>query len=151
MSAANRNTIDDIIKSEEDLISLYSELEQKASLENVRMFLDSFTKGHENILSYIREHGIRPERHVRLSNSYRHIHATDHLSWKRQIDLGNLQSVLLFITKSEAESLKTVEKLIGKMKDGKNLDLLERIRNEKAAMAAKADRLYFDLIESKLS
>lgn len=151
MSSRQNAAIEEIVHSEEKLIELYASLGERAVQQNVKMFLEAFTKGHEGIVSMIREGPITHSGPSGIVGKYRHIHATDHLSWKKQIDLGNLQSVLLFITKNEAESLKEFEKLVLKASGGKSSDILEKIRVEKSALAAKADRLYFDLIESKVS
>ncbi len=151
MSSRQNSAIEEIVRSEEKLIDIYSSLEEQAAQQNVKMFLEAFSKGHEGIVSMIRENSVKHSGETGVVGRYRHIHATDHLSWKRQIDLGNLQSVLLFITKNEAESLREFDRIAQKNQEEKSASVLEKIRAEKSALAAKADRLYFDLIESKVS
>ncbi|MEM0156877.1 MAG: hypothetical protein QXN26_02285 [Thermoplasmataceae archaeon] len=151
MKSYERYSLKDLAESEEELARIYSDLENKASLDNIKMFLNTFAKGHENIAAYLEESNIRKSDIRQKTGRYRNIHATDHLAMNEEVDLGNLQSVLLFISKTESDSLHEYERTAGRIKDTGRSKLLETVRSEKSAMVAKADRLYFDFIESRVS
>ena len=151
MTSDQKYSLEKLAESEEELARIYSDLEGKASLDNIKMFLSTFAKGHENIANYLEESRVKKSDIRQKTHRYRNIHATDHLARNEEVDLGNLQSVLLFISKTESDSLKRYESVAGKIDETGKAKLLETVRSEKSAMVAKADRLYFDFIESRVS
>ncbi len=151
MKSYGKYSLKGLAESEEQIARIYSDLGDKASLDNIRMFLTTFAKGHENIAAYLEESNVRKGDIRQQTGRYRNIHATDHLAMNEEVDLGNLQSVLLFISKTESDSLHEYERVAERIKDAGRTKLLEAVRSEKSAMAAKADRLYFDFIESHVS
>ena len=151
MTSDRKYSLEKLAESEEEIARIYSDLESKASLDNIKMFLSTFAKGHENIATYLEESKVMKSDIRQKTRRYRNIHATDHLARNEEVDLGNLQSVLLFISKTESDSLKKYERAAGKIDEADKAKLLETVRSEKSAMVAKADRLYFDFIESHVS
>ncbi len=79
------------------------------------------------------------------------IDATQHLVIDDHIDINSLQSVLLHIAKAEEQSVEEFTVLIGEIRDKRAHEFLEKIRDEKTSMTTQADRLYHDMIESKIS
>ena len=142
-----------LIKHEEKIRDTYQDLLDKAVQSNIRYFLSLFLNVHKDIIGKLKAFGRKEfqlEEHE-LPESPTSIWATDHLVTEETVDLTSLQSVLLYLAKTEAESVNEFDSLIGETPEQDMKDYLTRIREEKEIISTKADRLYHDMIESKIS
>ncbi len=142
-----------LIEHEEKIRNTYRELAEKAAQSNIRYFLTLFLNSHNDIIEKLKAYGKRelePEEQV-IVEAPLSISATDHLVSEDNVDLSSLQSVLLYLAKTEAESVNEFDLLIKKTPEEEMKEYLERIKEEKEIITTKADRLYHDMIESKIS
>lgn len=141
-----------LIETEEKISETYRELSEKAAQSNIRYFLRLFLNGHRAVIEKLKAYGKR-EVAFPLSDADKiaSIWATQHLVPDESVDLNSLQSVLLFIAKTEEQSLGEFDDLMREEQDEGMLEYLGKIREEKITITTKADRLYHDMIESKIS
>ncbi len=142
-----------LIEHEEKIRNTYRELAEKAAQSNIRYFLTLFLNSHNDIIGKLKAYGKieldQAEQDVLESPMV--ISATDHLVTEDNVDLNSLQSVLLYLAKTEAESVNEFDLLIRKTPEPDMKEYLARIKEEKEIITTKADRLYHDMIESKIS
>lgn len=141
-----------LIENEERIEETYRDLSAKAAQSNIRYFLTMFLNGHKDIVDKLRAYGKHevdfPVDRLGKKSS---ILATKHLIMDENVDLNSLQSVLLFIAKTEERSISEFDDLIRETRDTAMREYLEKIRNEKIAITTQSDRLYHDMIECKIS
>lgn len=141
-----------LIEHEERIRDIYQDLSEKAAQSNIRYFLMLFLNGHKDIIDKLKAYGKREVDFLAgKMESPQSIWATNHLLNDENVDLNSLQSVLLFIAKTEEESVGEFDALIGSTEDPEMKDYLEKVKEEKLSITTKADRLYHDMIESKIS
>lgn len=142
-----------LIEHEERIRNTYRDLLGEAVQSNIRYFLKPFMENHNNLLCKLKSYG-KLEKETGVPDDFNMpvaLSATDHLESEGSVDLTSLQSVLLYIAKTEAESLDEFEDLTTPFADPGMRDYLEGIIDEKRLITTKADRLYHDMIESKIS
>ena len=141
-----------LIRHENSIIESYQQLSDQAAQSNIQYFLRLFIRGHQEIIKMMKAFGKEGQK---VSFAQREtllpIEATQHLVIDDHIDVNSLQSVLLHIAKAEEQSLEEFSALMGEIKERKAREFLEKVRNEKTSMTTQADRLYHDMIESKIS
>lgn len=141
-----------LIDHENSIIAKYRELSEQAAQSNIIYFLKLFIKGHQEIVrilnAYVKKGGKVPFTSHDIPQP---IEATQHLLDDEHIDVNSLQSVLLHIAKEEEISVGEFSVLMEEVKDHEAHEFLEKIRDEKVTMTTQADRLYHDMIESKIS
>lgn len=141
-----------LIEHEVRIRNTYRDLLSDTVQSNIRYFLTLFLNSHNSIIgklkSYGKEYAEEGQDEI-LSPAV--ISATDHLESEKDVDLNSLQSVLLFLAKTESDSLNEFDALMHKAKDSAMRAYLTRIKEEKEIITTKADRLYHDMIESKIS
>ncbi len=148
----NNEPLAEFIAQEERIRDVYEGLLMNSAQENIRFFLETFMKSHEEIIGQLTAFGVKPQNKVpQPGQSQKNIHATYHLMAEQNPDLNSLQSTLLFIAKSEQESLDATISHSKKIENAKTKEFIVKIIEAKKLMASKADRLYHDFIESKLS
>lgn len=141
-----------LLEHEEGIILRYRELTEKAVQSNISYFLKLFLNSHKNIIEKLKAYGnSEVDPNLGKVEAPTSIWATKHLETEDEVDLNSLQSVLLFIAKIEEESMGVFDSLMNETKDPDERAYLEKIRDEKAVITTKADRLYHDMIESKIS
>lgn len=151
--SGNNHPFASLIKHEEKIRNTYRGLLGDAVQSNIRYFLKPFVDTHNNLLSKLKSYGSQ-ERETGVSNDVEPVidlSATGHLESNEDVDLNSLQSVLLFIAKSEADSLSEFSHAAKSFTDKSMKEYLDGIIEEKSLIANKADRLYHDMIESKIS
>lgn len=141
-----------LVKHENSIIENYRELSEQAAQSNIQYFLNLFIRGHQEIIRILRSYSKDGSK----ANFIKHevpqaIEATQHLVLDEHIDVNSLQSVLLHIAKAEEQSVGEFSVLMEEINDSGAHEFLERIREEKVSMTTQADRLYHDMIESKIS
>ena len=148
----NNELLAEFIAREERIRDVYRGLLMNSAQENIRFFLETFMKSHEEMIGQLTAFGIVPQNQVpQTGRPQKNIHATYHLMTEQNPDLNSLQSTLLFIAKSEQDSLDVTISLSGKIENVKMKEFIAKIIETKKVFASKADRLYHDFIESKLS
>ncbi len=141
-----------LIDHENSIIHNYRELSKEAAQSNIIYFLKLFIKGHEQIIRILNSYNEKGENINFTSHEIpQPIEATQHLLDDEHIDVSSLQSVLLHIAKEEELSVGEFSVLMEAVKDHSAHEFLEKIREEKVTMTTQADRLYHDMIESKIS
>jgi len=138
--------ISEIIDLERRLIDEYRNIIKKAAQSNIRLFVKAFLDANTEIVDMVRNDGAAQFKSKSWSGVIS-IHATDHLQ-TGDADPSSLSSVLLFVSRAEESSLKDILKIIEQIESPP--DFLEEIKSEKIKLASKADRLYHDLVETKL-
>lgn len=141
-----------LVEIEETMAENYEEMSGKAVLSNIRYFLNLFSSTHTTFAEKLRSYA-KGEKELETSefDAPVTIWATQHLLSEEDVDLGSLQSVLLYIAKAEEESLSEFDTVISEADCTKCCEALARFREEKSILTTKADRLYHDMIESKVS
>lgn len=140
-----------LIKHENTIIENYRDLSEKAAQSNIQYFLNLFIRGHQEIIRMLKSYGKKSQQRFMKQKMPLSIEATQHLVLDEHIDVNSLQSVLLHIAKAEEQSVGEFSVLMDEVRDGSAHDFLDKIRNEKVSMTTQADRLYHDMIESKIS
>lgn len=146
--------VDDLMKGaieyEENAYLRYEKLAEKAVQANIRSFLATFANYRKefrdrmvNIMESDSESGITP-RTVRML----YLQATEHLYKQEKIDLTNLQSVLLFISKSETEAFNEFKKVYDELPNCKARKSVQAVLKDKEKLRNRADTLYHDFIET---
>lgn len=138
------------IEYEENAYLKYQKLSERAAQSNIRSFLITFANYRKEfrdrmvrIMESDAESDLTP-RAVRML----YLQATEHLYREGRVDLTNLQSVLLFISKSEAEAYKEFRKVYDELPDCKARKSVEAVLTDKEKLRNKADHLYHDFIEA---
>ncbi len=140
-----------LVKLENNLIGTYREISEHAAQSNIQYFLNLFIKGHQQIIRILKSYGDEGGPHFMQHEMPLAIEATQHLVMDEPIDVNSLQSVLLHIAKTEEQSVEEFSALMAEIKDTNAHEFLEKVMNEKVSMTTQADRLYHDMIESKIS
>lgn len=141
-----------LVELEEKLAKNYREMSSKAVQSNIRYFLDLFGRSHQTIAHRLMAYESGEVESESVSyDTPAAIWATQHLNLEDEIDLNSLQSVLLYIAKTEDSSLSEYDRILSDSKCKGRGNSLIRLREEKAVITTKADRLYHDMIESKIS
>lgn len=149
LSSALEGILKDAIEREDEAYMSYKELSEKANKSNIKWFLKSFSQARGQIkdkLTSIIEEKVDddfgyPEEEIL------HIQATEHLSFSGDVDVSSLQSVLLFVSKTESASVEEFKDSIEGIRNNKVKQLLDQVLAEKETIKVKADRLYHDMIE----
>ncbi len=137
----------EIMDIEKKLINEYREIAKKAAQSNIKSFVDAFLNANLGIVDVIRTNGTLLEDYEVIEETSP-IHATEHLL-ENNADASSLSSVLLFVSKAEGVSTTHISKIVNSM--DKPPAFLQELKEEKMKLASKADRLYHDLVETKLS
>lgn len=150
LSAALEDILKDAIEKEDEAFMSYSKLSEKTLKSNIKWFLRSFAEARKQMrdqLTKILEEKVdqdfgSPEENIL------HIQATEHLSFSGEVDLNSLQSVLLYVSKTESSELSNFSQMMDGIPEGKVKKLLGQILAEKEKVTIKADTLYHDMIET---
>lgn len=141
-----------LVRHENSIIENYMELSERSAQSNIQYFFNLFIRGHQEIIRMLKSYGKKDEEatfaHQDVPQS---IEATQHLVLDEHIDVNSLQNVLLHIAKAEEQSIGEFSVLMEEIGNHRAHEFLEKIRNEKVSMTTQADRLYHDMIESKIS
>lgn len=140
-----------LVNLENNLIGTYREISGHAAQSNIQYFLNIFIKGHQQIISMLKSYGSDSGTPIMPHETPQAIEATQHLVMDEPVDVNSLQSVLLHIAKIEEQSVGEFSVLMADVKDRKAHEFLKKVMNEKVSMTTQADRLYHDMIESKIS
>ncbi len=140
-----------LVKLENNLIGAYREISEHAAQSNIQYFLNLFIKRHQQIIRMLKSYGAGGGAQFMQHEMPLAIEATQHLVMDEPIDVNSLQSVLLHIAKTEEQSVGEFSVLMSEVKDTNAHEFLEKVMNEKVSMTTQADRLYHDMIESKIS
>ena len=133
------SSIPDLVKIQEALISEYSEMKERTSMQNVVFFLDSFIREHEEIISSAKSGRLKASSG---KPALKHLEVTTHLKEPEKMDVNSLQSVLLHICKEEEAAMNQVKLIKGAGEEIlPYVEWQERIHEE-------ADNLYHRFIES---
>ncbi|MCW6168364.1 MAG: hypothetical protein LVQ96_01005 [Thermoplasmatales archaeon] len=139
--------VSNILEIERQLIDEYAEIEKKTTLSNIRSFVNAFRQANSEIADSVKMEK-NPNPAYVVGNVAKPIHSTEHMI-SRAVDVGSLSSVLLFLAKSEDYSAKEISRIVNKINFPPTF--LKNIEIEKEKLASKADRLYHDLVETKMS
>ena len=140
-----------LVKHENSIIENYRELSDQAAQSNIQYFLNLFVRGHQEIVRMLKSYGKKSQERFMERNLPQSIWATQHLVLDEEIDINSLQSVLLHIAKAEEQSVGEFSVLMEEVKDRKAHEFLDKVREQKVSLITQADRLYHDMIESKIS
>ena len=142
-----KKNLSDILEIERQLIDEYAEIEKRTALSNIRSFVNAFRQANSEIADSIKMQKNPNQEHV-VGNVAKPIHSTEHMN-PGPIDESSLSSVLLFLAKTEDYSSKQISRIVNEMVFPPAF--LKNIEIEKVKLAYKADRLYHDLVETKMS
>lgn len=149
LSSAVEEILKDVIEKEDEAYMAYRELSEKALKSNIRWFLKSFSDARKSMrdkLTSIVEEKV-DEEFGYPEEKVLHIQATEHLNFPDEVDVSSLQSVLLYISKSETAGLEYFRSVVENVSNERVKKLLGQLLAEKETIEAKAEKLYHDMIE----
>lgn len=145
-----KNTpLDKLIEAEKEGQERYSEMWDKASLSNIRYFLQAFSEARGKFVSCLQ--GLKEGKHPKPPENIDRIidlHATEHLSVDDKPDLTSLSSTLLYISAQEKEMYDMYVYILNEIQEGATHDSLATIAEHREQLRIKADRLYHDLVQT---
>lgn len=141
-----------LIEHEERIRNTYRDLLGDTVQSNIRYFIKPFLNSHNDLLCKLKSYGKREvESGLEEGDTPLDLAATDHLESEKEVDKTSLQSVLLYLAKTESDSLAEFLNISREFTDPAIREFIRGISEEKNAIYNKADTLYHDMIESKIS
>lgn len=141
-----------LIEHEERIRNTYRDLLGETVQSNIRYFIKPFLESHNDLLCKLKSYGkMEVESGVDDRDAPLDLAATDHLKSEGEVDVSSLQSVLLYLAKTESDSMAEFLNISTEFTDPGVKEFIRGISEEKKAIYNKADTLYHDMIESKIS
>ncbi len=141
-----------LIEHEERIRNTYRDLLGDTVQSNIRYFIKPFLDSHNDLLCKLKSYGkMEVESGIDDEDAPLDLAATDHLESEKEVDVSSLQSVLLYLAKTESDSMAEFVNISQEFTDPGIKEFIRGISEEKNAIYNKADTLYHDMIESKIS